>query len=95
MQAVARHAQRLAEERECTFRPETGNAFDVLAASARAPQLAETRDEFVARLAGEGAHRQVVLQAIDNVHMSKLTFQPEINERSRAVCTPPGGVCSC
>ena len=80
-----RAARRNAHDGECTFQPDTGNAFEILVASGRAPQLGETRDEFVERLAGEGARKQMVLQAIENVHMSKLTFQPHINERSRAV----------
>ena len=57
----------------------------MLAASGRAPHLSETKEEFVARLAGEGMRRQAVLQAIDNVHMSRYTFKPSINGRSRAV----------
>lgn len=86
-QAAGRLAARRAEEAECTFQPDTGNAYEVLAASTRAPQLAESREDFVARLAAEGERKQAVLQAIDNVHRSRLTFRPRINERSRAVRT--------
>jgi hypothetical protein len=85
MQEVTRQVHQQAEDRECTFRPATGNAVGVLAASGHAPQLNETKEEFVERLAGDGARKQMVLQAIDNMHMRQYSFRPNINERSRAV----------
>jgi hypothetical protein len=89
VQEVARQAQLKAEDQECTFQPAAGGASqNAFSGSRRASIMAETQQEFVERLAGDGVRRQMVLQAIDNIQMAKYPFHPNINPRSRSVCTP-------
>lgn len=92
---AARRAAVAAASEACTFRPDTGNAVEVLAQSdARSWQLLESKTERCERMAREEAERQAARRAAREAEVyGALEFRPTLNPRSLAigkVSGPPG-----
>ncbi|KAL4451782.1 hypothetical protein ABPG75_007444 [Micractinium tetrahymenae] len=90
-QAKEAAAQAAADADACTFRPDTGNAVQVLALSAsRAGNLLESPQERYERLALEEAARRTARRAAKEAEVyGSLEFRPQLNPRSLAMA--PGG----
>ncbi|CAD7703782.1 unnamed protein product [Ostreobium quekettii] len=74
------------EDRECSFRPNTGNACEVLAGSKLADRLYESAEERVERLAFKDQDsRQWSRDALSHHHYAQFTFKPQINSRSKKI----------
>ena len=77
----------------CSFRPDTGNAVQVLALSAsRAGNLAESEAERCERMAGREAARIGARRAAKEAELyGELRFAPQLNPRSTALAPAGSG----
>ncbi|KAI7837508.1 hypothetical protein COHA_008644 [Chlorella ohadii] len=92
-QLKQRAAVAAADTEACTFRPDTGNAVQVLALSAaRAGQVLESEQERYERLAGEEAARLAAKRAAKEAEVyGSLAFKPQLNPRSLALAPAGSG----
>lgn len=76
----------------CTFRPDTGNAVEVLAFSERAGNLLETEAERCERMARQEAERLEARRAAKEKEIyGGLDFKPQLNPRSLRMAKVRGG----
>ncbi len=79
------------EAKQCTFRPDIGNAVDVLV-QRRAARLTETEEERCVRLSREDTERIDRAKAfISESYYQQFTYQPTINSHSKV--RPPSSAC--
>lgn len=92
-QLKQRAAAAVADADACTFRPNTGNAVQVLALSAaRAGQVLETEQQRYERLAGEEAARLAAKRAAKEAEVyGGMEFKPQLNRRSLALAPAGSG----
>ncbi|PRW56897.1 hypothetical protein C2E21_4317 [Chlorella sorokiniana] len=92
-QLKQRAAAAAAGAEACTFRPDTGNAVQVLALSAaRAGQVLESEQERYERLAGEEAARLAAKRAAKEAEVyGSMDFKPQLNPRSLALAPAGSG----
>lgn len=91
--ANERAASAAADADACTFRPDTGNAVQVLALSAtRAGNLLENERERYERMAGEEGDRLAAKRAAKEAEVyGGMDFRPQLNRRSLAMAPAGSG----